>query len=211
MDLGAIFLNSFIVGFSGAMMPGPLLAVGISETPKHGWRTGPVITMGHAIAEVGVVLVLMLGVVAVAQNSAVTKVISIVGGTALVLMGVMMIWDTLKNKVNYDASSATVKGKCHLLAGKGITATLSNPFWWVWWGTVGLALLVDSQQAGIKGPVVFYFGHIMSDLVWYSTVSVIIWQGRRLLMGTGLKVLLILCALFLVYLGGHFLVDGIIL
>ncbi len=209
MDLGAIFLNSFIVGFSGAMMPGPLLAVGISETPRHGWRTGPVITIGHAIAEVGVVLVLMLGVIAVAQNSAATKVISIVGGTALVLMGVMMIWDTLKNKVNYDEASTTDKGKSHLLAGKGITATLSNPFWWVWWGTVGLALLVDSQTAGIKGPIVFYFGHILSDLVWYSAVSIILWQGRKLLIGTPLKVLLIGCALFLVYLGAKFLIGGI--
>ncbi len=208
MDLSSIFLNSFIVGFSGAMMPGPLLAVGISETPKHGWRTGPIITIGHAIAEIGVVLVLMLGVVAVAKNSMVTKIISIVGGTALILMGVMMLRDTLKNKVCYDTASPSEKVKGHLLAGKGITATLSNPFWWVWWGTVGLALLVDSQQAGMKGPIVFYFGHILSDLVWYSTVSIILWQGRKLLMGAPLKVLLIGCALFLVYLGGKFLWGG---
>lgn len=209
MDLSLIFLNSFVVGFSGAMMPGPLLAVGISETPKHGWRTGPVITIGHAIAEVGVVVVLMLGVVAVAQNSTVTQVISIVGGGALLLMGLMMIWDTLKSRVKYDATSTTEKGSQRLLAGKGITATLSNPYWWVWWGTVGLALLVDSQKAGIKGPAVFYFGHIMSDLVWYTTVSVILWQGRKLLMGSGLKVLLLLCALFLIYLGAKFLVGGV--
>ena len=209
MDLSAIFLNSFIVGFSGAMMPGPLLAVGISETPKHGWRTGPIITVGHAIAEIGVVLVLMLGVVAIAHNSTVTKIISIVGGVALIFMGVMMFWDTIKNKVSYDTVNSAEKVKSRLLAGKGITATLSNPFWWVWWGTVGLALLVDSQQAGIKGPVVFYFGHILSDLVWYSAVSIILWQGRKLLMGTPLKVLLSGCALFLIYLGVKFLWGGI--
>jgi len=209
VDLSLIFLNSFIVGFSGAMMPGPLLAVGISETPKHGWRTGPVITIGHAIAEIGVVLVLMLGVVAVAHNSTVTKIIGIVGGAALILMGVMMLWDTLKNKVSYDTANPAEKVKSRLLAGKGITATLSNPFWWVWWGTVGLALLVDSQQAGIKGPVVFYFGHILSDLVWYSAVSIILWQGRKLLMGTPLKVLLCGCALFLIYLGVKFLWGSI--
>jgi len=190
-------------------MPGPLLAVGISETPRHGWRTGPVITVGHAIAEVGVVIVLMLGVVAVAHNSTVTKVIGIVGGAALILMGLLMMWDTIKNKVSYDSSDVQEKSKGHLLAGKGLTATLSNPYWWVWWGTVGLALLVDSQAQGLKGPVVFYFGHILSDLVWYSIVSIIIWQGRRLLIGTPLKIILIACALFLVYLGTTFLIDGL--
>jgi threonine/homoserine/homoserine lactone efflux protein len=209
MELDGIFLNSFIVGFSGAMMPGPLLAVGISETPRHGWQTGPVITVGHAIAEVGVVVVLMLGVVAVAQNSTVTQIIGIVGGAALVLMGVVMGWDTIKNKVSYDISNAQAKGKSHLLAGKGITATLSNPYWWVWWGTVGLALLVDSQQQGIKGPVVFYFGHILSDLVWYSAVSIFIWQGRKLIMGSGLRILIVACAAFLIYLGVRFFINGI--
>lgn len=190
-------------------MPGPLLAVGISETPRHGWRTGPVITIGHAIAEIGVVVVLMLGVVAVAHNTSVTKVISIVGGVALLMMGILMGWDTLRNKVQYEVAQNQPQIRGHLLAGKGITATLSNPYWWVWWGTVGLALLVDSQQAGIKGPVVFYFGHILSDLVWYSAVSIIIWQGRKLLMGTPLKVMLIACALFLIYLGGRFIYNGI--
>ncbi len=209
MDLSAIFLNSFIVGFSGAMMPGPLLAVGISETPKHGWRTGPIITLGHAIAEIGVVIVLMLGVVAIAQISEVTNAISIVGGSALLMMGFMMIWDTLRNKDIYASSHQSDKSKSHLLAGKGLMATLSNPFWWVWWGTVGLALLVDSQAAGIKGPIVFYFGHILSDFVWYTAVSFILWQGRKIFMGAGLKVLLCLCALFLIYLGAKYIISGI--
>jgi threonine/homoserine/homoserine lactone efflux protein len=210
MDLGWIFFNSFLVGFSGAMMPGPLLAVGISETPRHGWRTGPIISVGHAIAEIGVVLVLMAGVVAFADDSRVTKVISVLGGIALIGMGAMMIWDILKNRVKYDAGADDEKKSQKLLAGKGITATLSNPFWFVWWGTVGLALLVDSQQVGIKGPVVFYFGHILSDFVWYTVVTVILWQGRRLIMGTGLKVLILACAVFLLYLGTKFFINGII-
>lgn len=192
------------------MMPGPLLAVGISETPRHGWRTGPIISVGHAIAEIGVVLVLMAGVVAFADDSRVTKVISVLGGIALIGMGAMMIWDILKNKVKYNASADDEKKSQKLLAGKGITATLSNPFWFVWWGTVGLALLVDSQQVGVKGPVVFYFGHILSDFVWYTAVTVILWQGRRLIMGTGLKVLILACAVFLLYLGTKFFINGII-
>lgn len=211
MDLGWIFVNSFLVGFSGAMMPGPLLAVGISETPRHGWRTGPIISVGHAIAEIGVVVVLMAGVVAIAHDTILTKSISILGGLALIGMGAMMIWDTLKNKVKYDVSEDTKKGSSKVLAGKGITATLSNPYWFVWWGTVGLALLVDSQQQGIKGPVVFYFGHILSDFVWYTVVTVILWQGRKLMMGTGLKVLILACAVFLLYLGVKFFINGVTL
>ena len=209
MDLGWVFFNSFLVGFSGAMMPGPLLVVGISETPRHGWRTGVIISTGHAIAEIGVVLVLMLGIATFAKNEVVSQVIGIVGGTALILMGLAMGRDILKNRVSYDSIDSSQKGSRRLLAGKGISATLSNPFWFVWWGTVGLSLLVDSQRLGIEGPIVFYFGHILSDFVWYTAVSIILWSGRKLFVGKVLKSLILACAAFLVYLGITFLITGL--
>ena len=68
MELVLLFSNSFLVGFSGAMMPGPLLTVGIAETPRSGWRTGPIISIGHAIAEVVVVVLLSAGVVAIGKR-----------------------------------------------------------------------------------------------------------------------------------------------
>jgi len=209
MDLGWVFFNSFLVGFSGAMMPGPLLAVGISETPRHGWRTGAIISVGHAIAEIGVVLVLVMGIAAFAKDEVVTQVIGIVGGAALILMGLAMGRDILKNRVSYDSIDSSQKGSQRLLAGKGISATLSNPFWFVWWGTVGLSLLVDSQRLGIEGPIVFYFGHILSDFVWYTAVSIILWSGRKLFVGKVLKSLILACAAFLVYLGITFLITGL--
>ena len=209
MDLGWVFFNSFLVGFSGAMMPGPLLVVGISETPRHGWRTGVIISTGHAIAEIGVVLVLMLGIATFAKNEVVSQVIGIVGGTALILMGLAMGRDILKNRVSYDSIDSSQKSSRRLLAGKGISATLSNPFWFVWWGTVGLSLLVDSQRLGIEGPIVFYFGHILSDFVWYTAVSIILWSGRKLFVGKVLKSLILACAAFLVYLGITFLITGL--
>lgn len=208
MELVLLFFNSFVVGFSGAMMPGPLLAVGIAETPRHGWQTGPVISVGHAIAEIAVVVVLSLGLVAIAQNPLITKVIGVAGGAALILMGIMMGYDIIRNRVKYDTSSESQKSH-HRLAGEGITATLSNPYWFVWWATTGLAFLVKSLHFGAIGPVVFYFGHIMSDFVWYTAVSILIWTGRKMIMGVGLRILILCCAIFLLYLGGKFIHDGL--
>ena len=208
MELLFLFFNSFIIGFSGAVMPGPLLAVGIAETPKSGWLTGPIISVGHAIAEIFVVIVLAIGVEAIAENQFVTNVIGVVGGAALILMGVMMAWDLFKKRITYDGEQMTEHSKTRL-GTKGITATLSNPYWFVWWATVGLALLVKSQTFGLIGPIVFYFGHILSDFVWYTVVSILIWNGRKLIMGRGLTVLLLSCALFLLYLGTSFIIDGL--
>lgn len=208
MEFITLFFNSFVIGFSGAMMPGPLLAVDIAETPRHGWKTGPVITIGHAIAEIGVVLLLALGVAAIAGQTTVTRGIAIVGGLALLAMAAMMVWDTLKGKVSYHGKAQSTT-RAIGLTGKGITTTLINPYWFVWWGTIGLALVVQSKELGLFGPIVFYFGHILSDFVWYTVVSIALWRGRRLMVGTGLKALLLGCALFLLYLGGKFIYDGL--
>ncbi|MFC1475054.1 LysE family transporter, partial [Candidatus Zixiibacteriota bacterium] len=179
MELFLLFFNSFMVGFSGAMMPGPLLAVGISETPRHGWQTGPIISFGHAIAEIFIVVALSLGLAALAENGIVTTVISIVGGAALIYMGGGMGYDIIKNRINYEIIESDKQSK-HKLTGKGITATLSNPYWFVWWATTGLAFLVKSLKFGVIGPVVFYFGHILSDFVWYTVVSIILWSGKKM-------------------------------
>lgn len=208
MEFVSLFFNSFVIGFSGAMMPGPLLAVDIAETPRHGWKTGPVISIGHAIAEIAVVLLLALGVAAIAGQTTITRGIAVVGGLALLAMAGMMLWDTLKGRVSYQGGAVGSAGLLGL-TGKGITTTVINPYWLVWWGTIGLALVLQSKQLGLFGPIVFYFGHILSDFVWYTVVSIILWRGRRLMVGAGLRVLLVGCALFLLYLGGKFIYDGL--
>ena len=208
MELVTLFFLSFGVGFSGAMMPGPLLAVDIAETPRHGWQTGPIISIGHALAEIAVVVALALGFVALAENEGLARVISVVGGGALIVMGLMMGYDALKQRVTYEAEKGDRRSQ-HRLAGKGIVATLSNPFWFVWWATTGLAFVVKSLKFGVIGPVVFYFGHIMSDFVWYTVVSVLLWRGKNLIMGKGLKILILGCAAFLLYLGASFIIDGV--
>ena len=68
---------------------------------------------------------------------------------------------------------------------------------------------MKTVKFGIIGPVVFYFGHILSDFVWYSAVSIVLWKGKKLLVGRGLKILILCCAAFLLYLGTVFIVDGI--
>lgn len=210
MEYASLFLLSFGVGFSGAMMPGPLLAVSIAETPRHGWRTGPILSVGHSIAEIAIVALLALGATAfIADSNLILSVIAIAGGAALILMGGMMGYDVLRGNVSYEADTSGNRSASSRLIGKGITASLSNPFWFVWWATTGLAFVTKSLTLGLLGPVIFYLGHILSDFVWYTAVSVIVWQGKRILVGWGMKLLILGCAVFLVYLGVDFVTEGI--
>jgi len=208
MELWTLFITSFIVGFSGAMMPGPLLAVDVAESPSTGYVTGPILTGGHAIAELAVVILLSLGLAALAESRAIAGGIGIVGGAMLIFMGVGMLYDLIMKKIEMKQDPTQAK-KSGRLVFDGIVTSLSNPYWFVWWATTGSAFLVKSLDHGAVGPAVFYVGHILSDLVWYSLVAFLVWRGRKLIVGQGYKFLIGICGLFLIYLGGSFIYDGI--
>ena len=207
MSLLGLFFMSFGVGLSGALMPGPLLTVDIAESTRRGFWTGPIVTVGHAIAELVLVILLAVGLSEELASETVFTVIGLLGGIALVLMGGAMLYDIIRKRVVFDASRPGASSG--LLIGKGITASLSNPYWFVWWATVGSAFLSKSLSHGPAGPVVFYVGHIMSDLVWYTLVSFLISIGKKLLAGKPYYILISLCALFLLYIGVKFIVDAL--
>ncbi|MBN1636251.1 MAG: LysE family transporter, partial [Deltaproteobacteria bacterium] len=56
-----IFGSSFVIALSGAMVPGPLLTVTISESARRGAMTGPLLIVGHGILELLLLIAIMMG------------------------------------------------------------------------------------------------------------------------------------------------------
>ncbi|HUY01182.1 MAG TPA: LysE family transporter, partial [Candidatus Deferrimicrobium sp.] len=56
-----IMFFSFLIGFTGAITPGPVLTAVIKETPQRGWTTGPLVVFGHSITELILLIGLVLG------------------------------------------------------------------------------------------------------------------------------------------------------
>lgn len=100
MDLTGIFVSSFIVGFSGAMMPGPLLTVTISEAARRGFLAGPLIVLGHALLEIGLVLALAAGLSAYMTNTSVSQAIALLGGGFLIYLGYTITRDAATGRVS---------------------------------------------------------------------------------------------------------------
>jgi threonine/homoserine/homoserine lactone efflux protein len=83
----------------------------------------------------------------------------------------------------------------------GMTATLSNPYWFGWWGSIGATLLVASSSLGHMGIVAFVTGHVLSDLVWYTIVSCLVSLGLSYSRGLWYRVTFGVCGGFLVVVG----------
>ena len=68
----------------------------------------------------------------------------------------------------------------------------------LWWVTIGLGYILQSRKEGLWGVVAFFVGHILADLVWYTSVSTAVATGRHLLTDRIYRGLIGACAGFLV-------------
>jgi threonine/homoserine/homoserine lactone efflux protein len=189
-------------------MPGPLLAYTISASARYGFWAGPLLILGHAILELTLIIVLVLGLDRFIKSDWVTSIIGMVGGIILIGMGLIMFrqgWRKVPLPLEVSASVAENRK----LVISGILVSMSNPYWFLWWATIGVTYLLWSLELGTAGIASFFTGHILADLVWYALVAFIVATGRKAFNDTVYSCLLMVCGVVLVGLGGYFVISGI--
>ena len=200
----AIFATSFVVAFSGAAMPGPVMTATISESARRGPMAGPLIVAGHAVLELGLVILIMLGLAPFLQRGWVFATIALVGSLMLARMAWSMLRSIPTLSIHADARE---QGGTNLMV-TGAVLSLSTPYWTLWWATIGLGYILYSARFGAAGVAFFFVGHILGDLVWYSAISLAIGKGRRFLSDRSYRVLIGSCAVFLLALACWFAWSG---
>jgi len=196
-----ILLSVVVISFSGVMLPGPMFAVTLAKSLKSPWA-GTQIALGHAVIEVPLILLIYFGFAQFFQNTIVQLVLGIVGGGMIIWLGISM----------FRARAQVVRGGKDLPYSAftaGILTSAFNPFFLLWWATIGSLLIMRFLDFGILGLAVFIVVHWLCDLVWLSFVSVTVYKTHSL---WGKKVqewLFIACSLLLVGFGGWFLISGI--
>lgn len=189
-----IFFSSLVIALSGAMMPGPLLTVTISESTRKGAIAGPILIGGHAILELALLAALLLGLSPFLQNPIFFMVVAIAGGAIMFWMA----WGMFRSIPTLKVHSEAVIDKKNNLLLSGILMSLANPYWIIWWATIGIGYILHAQKYGFMGIALFYLGHIAGDLLWYSAISLAIAKGKKLFTDKTYKVLIAVCGTFLV-------------
>jgi threonine/homoserine/homoserine lactone efflux protein len=201
-----IFISSFVIALSGALMPGPLLTATISESSQRGFITGPLMIAGHAILELALVVALLMGLAPLFQQQIVFVATALIGAVILFWMAFGMFRSLPTLRLSWEGDH---KRRNHPVLS-GILMSVANPYWIIWWATIGLGYIMYSWQFGLWGIAFFFVGHILADLVWYSFIAATVAGGRHFLTDRLYRGLIAVCAVFLVVFAGYFAYAGIV-
>lgn len=206
LALLTILSTSFIVAFSGAMMPGPFMTMTIGESARSGPWVGPKMIAGHAVLEIILLIGLFYGLAPLFKHEMFFIGIAIIGGLIMIWMAQSMF----RSLPTLEIKTETTSAKTMNLYLAGILMSLANPYWIIWWATIGLGYVLVSKELGLTGIVFFFVGHILGDLVWYSAISVAVGKGRKFFSNKIYRILVGSCAVFLAFFALWLIWDGVV-
>jgi threonine/homoserine/homoserine lactone efflux protein len=198
-----------LIGYSGAMMPGSLLTYTLDKSIKTGAKAGILISIGHALLELALVILIFLGVGKYLGTAVAQMIIGMLGGLVLIFFGAGMVKDIVKGNISVDFNKPA-DGKYGNIVVGGALISASNPYFIIWWAAVGLGLIMNAYNSfGIAGVILFYSGHILSDFTWYFFISVLISKTRTFINLKVYKIVIALLGVCLVGFGLSFLIASV--
>lgn len=207
MEILSFVVTIILVTASGALAPGPLFFQNLSHGASSGAKSGLVFSVAHTLVEFSLVMLLALGLLTFALESAVKSVIGVTGGIVLVAFGAMQIRGTVASGFGEIKQIKVSSNRLFLL---GLALTGLNPFFIVWWLTAGAQLIIIALEfASLAGVALMYVCHVWMDYVWLTVTAHFAKVGMNIV---GLRWYRLLIAAFgavLIYFGISFLLSSI--
>lgn len=217
------------ISVSGVLSPGPLFFANLIYGSKQGFSSGIKIASGHAIVELPLIILLGLGIFGfssftIANES--IRIIGLIGGIAIIFFSIFQINNTIKRRIDVGSIDSKnnssdnylfkISNKGKRLEGPlilGLTFTALNPFFIVWWLTVGLKLISDSVYLFgiIEGILILFSLHIWMDYTWLAVTAYLVSKGRSILKERLYQYFLLSVSFVLASYGFYLIVENILL
>ena len=228
MDIIDFAAQVIFISASGVLSPGPLFLANLIYGSKLGYYSGIKIASGHAIVELTLIVLLALGIFGFSTfifNNGSARIIGLLGGTAIIFFSLFQINNIIKGRTTGGANNenkingsyfSEISNKGKRLGGPfmiGLIFSSLNPFFLVWWFTVGLKLISDSiyMFGVIEGILILFSLHIWMDYVWLSVTAYLISKGKTIIKDKLYQYFLLSISFILASYGFYLIVDKIFL
>jgi threonine/homoserine/homoserine lactone efflux protein len=209
LDIG---LQIILVSVSGVLSPGPLFFANLVLSKNGGFWSGIKVAIGHTIVELPVVILYSIPLIIFSSQSvtfSIINFISFIGGISLIVFGILFAVKIISknNKHNYIFESSKIEKP--VIAG--ILFTGINPFFFLWWLSVGTKLISDSiTLLGYPIGIAFLFlVHVWMDYAWLGLTSYFASRGISVLRSQYHKFIILILTIPLFYYGINFTLTAI--
>ena len=198
-----LFLASVVsLSLSGVMMPGPVTAVTIANGAQHK-GAGALVAVGHGLVEIPLMVLIYFGFAHLLELTGVKIGVGLAGGLVLIWMALQVF---RIQAISFDAKQQR-PGRGPI--GAGLVTTATNPYFFVWWATIGAALLADARDFGNTGILAMGATHWLCDLGWLFLISWVVFKSKHLWTPSVQRWIFGLCALLLGGFGAWFIFSGV--
>jgi threonine/homoserine/homoserine lactone efflux protein len=199
--LTLFLIKAVFISLTGVLAPGPITAATLAAGVRRP-HAGALVALGHAAIEFPLMLVILAGAGTLFQSETARIGIGLVGGIVLLIMGVQLALAFGKTNAGDD-----VNGRRHPFI-TGMVLSAGNPYFLIWWATVGLALTTEALQFGPLTFALFAVTHWLCDLVWLEALSFASFKGAQVFGDRVQKVILAVCAVALLLFGAKFVIEA---
>ncbi|UCE80977.1 MAG: LysE family transporter [Methanobacteriota archaeon] len=201
-NIWVFFGFAILISFSGVMTPGPVFAATVAKGYEDE-KAGIKIALGHGLIEFPLMAVIILSMGFIFTNEIVKSGIGLVGGGLLIFLGASMVRSR-------KMSSAT---KGQLFPYKSLTVgaitTSANPYFFLWWATVGALLITAALEYGAIIVFVFAVVHWSCDLAWYAFTSFAVFRTKHLWTPLVHEVVFGACGVLMIAFGVYFAIGPV--
>jgi len=198
--LSAFLLEAVLISLSGVMAPGPITAVTVSKGTKSP-HAGAIIALGHGIVEIPLMILILYGFGEILKILYIKAIIGLLGGLFLLKMGLDLLQGIKQAKI--DSSNDP-----HSPLMAGIILSLANPYFLIWWATIGSILIFRSITFGLLGFAIFMVLHWSCDFFWCYFLSALSFKGGQFFGKRLQQVLFLICGVFLLFFSAKFIYDA---
>jgi threonine/homoserine/homoserine lactone efflux protein len=153
------------------------------------------------------VVLVLAGIGPLLSRPRVGAAIGLVGGAVLVWMGYGMLSSAIGGMRLATEHQAGTLLASPVLAG--VLISLANPYWSLWWATIGLKYIALSRESAMGGVAPFYCGHQLSDVGWYFFVAAAVALGRQAVPDATYRGIIGVCGGVLLAFAAYFVVGAI--
>jgi threonine/homoserine/homoserine lactone efflux protein len=190
-----------VFGLSAGLSPGPLLALVISHTLRHGVKEGVKVSFAPLVTDSPIILLSVLILVKLSNADNFLGVISLLGGSFVLYLA----YESLRSKsIDPNLHESAPKS-----LAKGAIVNFLSPYPYLFWMTVGAPFMIKAWDNNTLAGIVFVAGFYIFLVVSKMTVAIVTGKSKQLLQGRVYVFIMRLLGIVLLYFALLLFKDGL--